>query len=227
MITYGIILASGTGSRYGSEIPKQFTKINDKTIFEHTIYAFEKSVKIDRIIAVVTPSYLDFANNLIAKNVYKKIFKVIPGGEARKDSSFLGISTVPEDEANILIHDCARPFISQNIINKCIECLEKHTAVGVGIPTTDTLWEVENGTIKSIPNRKKYYRAQTPQCFKLSLIKKAHELSKDDNDFTDDCSLVIKYKLSDIYIVEGDNQNIKITYPEDIIWAENIIKNRP
>ena len=142
------------------------------------------------------------------------------GGEQRKDSSYIGIHSVQEDEANVLIHDCARPFVSKKIINDCVEALKTYKAVGVAIPSTDTIIEVENNIIKSIPPRRKLMRIQTPQCFKLSLIKKAHELSKNDKEFTDDCGLIIKHNLSEIYIVEGDRNNFKITYPEDFYLAE-------
>ena len=103
--------------------------------------------------------------------------------------------------------------------------LNEYNAVGVAIPTTDTIIEVENGIIKNIPPRKKLMNIQTPQCFKLSLIQKAHELSKGDPDFTDDCGLVVKYNLADIYIVNGDRNNFKITYPEDFYLAEKLCNN--
>lgn len=222
MKNYAIILASGTGSRFGSDLPKQFTEINGRTILERSIDVFDSVEKIDEIIVVVTPEYKYLAEEIINKNGYKKVSKILNGGEQRKDSSYNGVFSIKDDEANVLIHDCARPFVTTEIISNCIEALENHDAVGVAIPSTDTIIEVENNIIKSIPPRKNLMRVQTPQCFKLSLIKKAHELSKNDKEFTDDCGLVIKHNLSDIYIVEGDRNNIKITYPEDFYLAERI-----
>ena len=223
---YAIILASGSGSRYGSSLPKQFIKIKDKTVLEHTIEAFEKVLEIDEIIIVITPDYYNLANDILSKNNHKKVSKLLTGGEIRKDSSFIGINSIEDKEANVLIHDCARPFVTQKIISNCIENLEKYSAVNVAIPTTDTILEIENNIIKSIPNRTNLKSSQTPQCFKLSLIKKAHELSKNDNNFTDDCGLIIKHNLADIFIVDGDVENIKITYPDDIYIAEKILKKR-
>ena len=226
MKNYGIILASGTGSRYGADIPKQFIKIGGKTILEHTIEIFENAKDIDEIIIVITPNYRTMAEKLLQKNNFKKISKLLNGGEIRKESSYIGISSIEEDDANVIIHDCARPFVSEQVIQKCINALEKHNAVGVAIASTDTIIEVENGKIKNIPKRESLMRIQTPQCFRLSLIKKAHLLSKNDTDFTDDCGLIVKYGLDDVYVVEGDTENIKITYPSDIYLAEKIYKRR-
>ena len=222
MKNYAIILASGSGSRFGSNLPKQFTEIKGRTILERSVDVFENTSAIDEIILVVTPEYRELAESIINRNSYKKVTQIMNGGEQRKDSSYIGIHSVQEDEANVLIHDCARPFVSKKIINDCVEALKTYKAVGVAIPSTDTIIEVENNIIKSIPPRRKLMRIQTPQCFKLSLIKKAHELSKNDKEFTDDCGLIIKHNLSEIYIVEGDRNNFKITYPEDFYLAEMI-----
>lgn len=218
---YAIILASGTGSRFGGEQPKQFVKITDKTILEHSVSAFEQSSKIDAIIVVITPGYEKIAKDLL-KN-YKKVVKILTGGEIRKESSYIGINSVDETEANVLIHDCARPLVSQRIISECVDALEKYDAVDTAIPSSDTILEVENNIIQDIPNRAKLMRSQTPQCFKLSVIKKAHELSRKDTNFTDDCGLVVKYGLCPVYIVKGDENNIKITFHSDINFCKNIL----
>ena len=226
MKNYGIILASGVGNRYGSNIPKQFVKIAGKTVFEHTIEVFEKAKEIDEIIVVITPDYRHFAEELILKNCYKKITKLLNGGETRKESSSIGIGSINENEANVIIHDCARPFLSQRIIKDCVKALEKYNAVDVAIPSADTIIKVKDKVIENIPERKHLMRGQTPQCFKLSTIKKAHELSKGDSNFTDDCGLVVKYGLGDVYVVDGEGENIKITYPEDIFMADRLFQIR-
>ncbi len=225
MKNYGIILGSGTGNRFGGNLPKQFAKIAGKTIFEHAINAFEQSDVIDGIIVVVTPKYIDKAYEIIGENKYKKVLKVLCGGETRTESSSIGVSAVDDNEANVLIHDCARPCVSQRIISDCVKALEKNDAVGVAIPSSDTIIQVKDNFIESIPQRSSLRRIQTPQCFRLSLIKKAHELAKKDKEasFTDDCGLIVKYGLGKVYIVEGDMNNIKITYPEDLFLATKIL----
>jgi len=223
---YGIILAAGSGVRYGTDMPKQFVKIAGKTILEHTVEIFEKSKMIDQIIVVITPEYKEKANDILNKNDYKKIFKVISGGKTRKESSYIGISAINDDEANVIIHDCARPFLTERIINDCISALQKYDAVDVAIPSADTIIKTNSSTIVDIPERANLKRGQTPQCFKLSVIKKAHNLAKDDDNFTDDCGLIIKYNLGEVYVVEGDIENIKITYPVDIYMADRLFQLR-
>ena len=225
MKNIAIILASGTGSRYGADIPKQFVKINNKTILEYSIEAFENNSNIDEILVVITPEYRKLAQEILKKNNYKKVSELLNGGAIRKDSSKIAIDSIKYNEANVLIHDCARPLIGQKIINDCILALKKYDAVGVAIDSSDTIIEVENNIVVSIPLRTKLKRIQTPQCFKLSLIKKAHELSKNNSDFTDDCGLVLKHKLSNIYVVDGDVNNIKITYPVDYYIAQMLLGN--
>lgn len=223
---YGIILASGTGSRYNTDIPKQFVKIAGKTVIEHTIEVFENAPDIDEIILVINPDYRHIAESLMLKNNFKKITKLLNGGDTRKESSSIAIQSIEETEANVLIHDCARPFLSQRIIKDCVNALETYKAVDVAIPSADTIVKVKDRVIYNIPNRSELQRGQTPQCFKLSLIKKAHELSKNDNNFTDDCGLIVKYDLADVYVVDGEGENIKITYPEDIFMADRLFQLR-
>lgn len=226
MKNIAVILASGTGTRYKSDIPKQFIKIAGKSVLEHTLDIFEKCRLIDSVILVITPDYRQIAEEILLKNSYKKIAKLLNGGDTRKESSYIGISSIDLDDANVIIHDCARPFLSERIIEACINALKKYVAVDVAIPSADTIIKVKDGIIDEIPERSTLMRGQTPQCFKLSVIKKAHELSGDDANFTDDCGLVVRYKLGDVYVVKGDMENIKITYPSDVYMADRLFQVR-
>lgn len=223
MKNIAIILASGTGERFGENIPKQFYQFEGKTLLEHAIDAFEKNKNIDEIILVTNPKFRDLAENILNKNDYKKITKVLNGGKTRVESSYIGTSEAPE-EANVLIHDAVRAFVTQKIIDDNIEALKNYEAVGTAIESIDTIIQVdENNVITAIPPRKFLKRVQTPQSFRANLIKKAHELAlKDENaSFTDDCGLILRYNLAPIHIVDGDELNIKITHKNDL----NIIKN--
>lgn len=223
---YAIILAAGIGSRFGSDLPKQFVKIAGKSVLEHTIEIFEKCKLIDEIILVITPQYRILCENILLKNTYIKISKILNGGDSRKESSFIAISSIDDKEANLIIHDAARPFASERILSDCIKALDKFSAVDVAIPTSDTIIQVQDDTIINIPKRDNLMRGQTPQCFKLSILKKAHELSKFDNDFTDDCGIVLKHKLCDVFVVNGEERNIKITHKEDIFTADKLFQMR-
>lgn len=223
MKIYAIILASGVGSRYNSDKPKQFEKIGGKTILEHTIEIFDNSI-VDAIIVIITPEYRFLCEKILKKNNYKKDIKILNGGATRKESSYIGVSSISDDEAKVIIHDCARPFLSNRIINDCVSALDKYDAIDVAIPSADTIITVDGSIIKNIPDRKLLMRGQTPQCFKLSLIRKAHELCKNDDNFTDDCGMIVKNNLSKVYVVNGENENIKITYPSDIYIADKIFQ---
>ena len=221
LLNYAIILASGIGTRFQSDTPKQFLNIGDKTILELTTECFENSEKIDRIILVVNEEFLPKVKELVQKNRYKKVYKIVAGGSTRKDSSLNGVETIEDDEANILIHDGARPYITTDIINNCIEALNSgERALTTAIPMTDTVIEVSDKKVKKMPSRDLLMRVQTPQGFKLSIIRKAHELAKGDNNFTDDCGMILKYNLCEITVIDGETDNIKITYPKDLHITE-------
>ena len=227
MKNVALILASGSGERFGHNIPKQFYELKGKTILEYSIEAFENHEKIDEIILVTNPKFRDLAEEILKKNNYKKVSKLLNGGKTRVESSFIGTSKV-EDGVNVLIHDAVRPFIDKDIIDRNIEALEKYNAVGTAIKSSDTIIQVdEKGFITQIPNRTFLRRVQTPQSFKSELIKKAHKLALEDSSasFTDDCGLVVKYNLDKIFIVEGSENNIKITTPEDLNVVKNILEN--
>ena len=217
MKNISIILASGSGSRFGGKLPKQFHLIDGKTVLEHSILAFNNNQLIDKIIVVANPNFLIETQQIASK--FNKVSKVINGGETRQQSSYNGVFAVDDTFANVLIHDAARPFVSNSIINNCINALKNYKAVNTAIEMSDTVIEVnENNIIKSVPNRKMLRRCQTPQCFDIQIIKQAHTLAKENNfnNATDDCTLVLKYNLADIIVVEGSPDNKKITYTSDI-----------
>ena len=223
MKNIAIILASGTGERFGEKIPKQFYKFEGKTILEHSVDAFENNKNIDEIILVTNPKFRDLAEEILKNNDYKKVTKLLNGGKTRVESSYVGASEAPE-ESNVLIHDAVRAFVTQKIIDDNIEALKKYEAVGTAIDTVDTIIQVDkNNVITAIPPRKFLKRVQTPQSFRANLIKKAHEMALKDEDanFTDDCGLILRYNLAPIHIVDGDELNIKITHKNDL----NVIKN--
>ncbi len=223
-----IILASGTGSRLGLDIPKQFYKINDKTVLEYSIEAFENHKAISSVIIVSHPDYIDLTKEISFK--YSKVRGVIKGGSTRQKSAYNALNALAGKWIdNVLIHDAVRPFINSDIIDNCIKALEKYQAVNVVLPVSDTIIEIdENNLIKKVPDRALIKRCQTPQCFRYAVIKEAHELAQNENynSATDDCSLVLRYDLTPVYAAEGSEDNIKITYPSDIIIAKEILKRK-
>ncbi|MCK9302522.1 MAG: IspD/TarI family cytidylyltransferase [Bacteroidales bacterium] len=227
-----VILAGGSGTRMNNHSPKQFIEINNKPIIEFSIEAFEINDNINEIAIVSNESCTDKVYSIINNNGYKKINKVINGGKERYLSSFAAITAYQDypDDTNIIFHDCARPLISQKTINEVIDALNFHNSVAVAIPATDTVFKLDDCLhfIDNIPNRSYLFQAQTPQAFKLSLIKKAYKLALNDTSFaaTDDCGIIAKYLPNEkIFIVIGEKSNMKITYAQDIILAEAILKD--
>ena len=223
MKNIALILASGTGERSGLNQPKQFFKVNGKTLLEHSINAFETHSLINEIIIVANPDFIEETKKISGTHT------VISGGKTRQESSYNGVFAINSNNAvtNILIHDAVRAFITQDIITACIEGLKTHKAVCTATETPDTILEVDNnGKIITVPERKTLRIAQTPQCFKLDVIKKAHILAKEQNiSVTDDCGLILTNNLTDIYVVQGSSSNKKITYPEDLKFAQWLFEN--
>ena len=223
-----VVLAGGIGARVGGNLPKQLLPLADgKTILEHSVDAFEQAECIDEVCIVMHPDYICEAENMLEANNWTKVRHIIPGGKERWESSVNAIRKYQEvlsaDEflkANILLHDAARPFVSQRIITDVCKAFEEHEAVVVAIPSTDTVYEMADGCVARIPNRSTIMRAQTPQAFRLSLIAEAYAVETQyiaSVQATDDCGVVHKNLPNiPIHIVLGEEQNKKITFKEDI-----------
>lgn len=229
MKTYAIILASGTAQRFDTQGArlKQFAKVSGRTLLEHVVELFEHTEGVNEIIIVITPGYREAVENLLLGGNYHKVTRILEGGATRKESSHIGIFSIPDAEAQVIIHDCARPMLSQRIIRDCLEALQQHDAVDVAIPSADTIIRVnKHGFIEEIPERSQLLRGQTPQCFKLSLIRRAHELAAEEESYTDDCGLIVRHKLASVYVVAGERANIKVTWPEDLHLADKFFQIR-
>lgn len=234
MTNIAVILAGGIGARVGGNTPKQLLPLQDgKSVLEHAVDAFEQSPHIQEICIVMHPDYIMHAEQMLLANAWQKVSHIIPGGKERWESSVQAIKLLGDEakgeQANLLLHDAARPFVSQDIIARVCEALEEHEAVTVAIPSTDTVYEMVDDKVARIPNRATIMRAQTPQAFRLELIAEAYAkaLGTDICDIqacsachlpaTDDCGIVHEHMPQvPIYIVEGEEQNKKITFKEDL-----------
>ena len=236
MRNIAVILAGGIGARVGGNTPKQLLPLQDgKSVLEHAVDAFEQSPYIDEVCIVMHPDYIMHAEQMLLANAWQKFRHIIPGGKERWESSvnailaFTPYTLHPTPITNLLLHDAARPIVSQEIIARVCEALEEHEAVTVAVPSTDTVYEMVDGKVARIPQRSTIMRAQTPQAFRLELIAEAYAkaLGVDICDIqacsacnlpaTDDCGVVYEHMPQvPIYIVEGEEQNKKITFKEDI-----------
>ena len=207
-----IITAGGTSSRYGNT-NKLLEKIFDKTVIEETVNKF---LPFESVYEVIIPANKEFINEFKSILTDKKI-TIIEGGNSRQVSVYKALQLVKNEY--VLIHDGARPLVTKDIIQDTIDSVIKNDAVSVMKKTTDTIKEVDkNGRIIRTIDRSKLYNTQTPQGFKTSLIKDAHEKLKNGN-FTDDCSMLEELNIP-VYIVNGSYKNIKITVKNDLDFAK-------
>ncbi|EFB8429967.1 bifunctional cytidylyltransferase/SDR family oxidoreductase [Escherichia coli] len=228
MKNIAVILASGTGSRFGAKIPKQFVKLAGKPVIQYTLHAFQNAKKIDEIIVVTNEEYVGFVSALTMEHNYFKVTKIIHGGKERYESSWAALQSIELDECNVIFHDAVRPFVSQKIIDDCIDGLNNYNAIDVVVDPTDTIVKIKNKEIMSIPDRRFLARGQTPQGFKKSLIEKAYIdfLKEEKKVASDDCGIFLKYMPNEpIGIIKGDESNFKITHQQDIYLADNLIKD--
>ncbi len=221
-----ILLAGGSGQRFGADRPKQFVRIGERTVLEHSLAAFEQSSHIDAVVVVSHPQHLDEVRQLLPPSQHPKLLAVVAGGAERQDSTLNALRALaqithsPLEQLRILIHDAVRPAVSQNIIERVCTALHTHQAANLVVPVIDTLLEInDNGTTAAMPSRARFRRVQTPQGFHAATLQHAYDVALTDPNFqaTDDCGVVFRYLPEvEIALVEGEQRNIKLTYPEDL-----------
>lgn len=232
MKNIAVILAGGIGARLGINKPKQFLKVAGKTVLEHTVDIFQKDNNIDEIAIVMHENYLADVEAMVLSNKWTKAKKILNGGSERYESSLSAIKAyagADADNINLIFHDSVRPLISHRIISDVVKALATYDAVDVAVPAVDTIIKLQNDQplIAAIPQRKLLNRGQTPQGFRYRTIAKAYEIALEDSSFaaTDDCGIVLKY-LPDtkVYVVPGEERNVKLTYPEDIYLLDKLFQ---
>ena len=229
-LTVAVILAGGVGLRSGSSTPKQLVPVAGHSSLAHTITAFQRSPNVDKIIVMAEASTLPEVEELLRSLEKSKLSGVFPGGATRAETSMLALNQIPDPDSKVLLHDGVRPLLSQRVITECVEALDRYDAVDTAIPSADTIIEVDDeNLITSIPPRSRLRRGQTPQGFRRSVIQRAYELAMPDAKFitTDDCGVVLRYLPEiPIYVVDGDEWNIKITHPVDFHIADKLFQLR-
>ena len=229
-----VLLAGGSGTRMGAGQPKQFIEVAGRCVLEHSIRAFHSHPNIDKIVIISHADHIDRVQEISAS--YHKVQHILPGGKERYDSTLAALSAYSNmtdqetDQICLLIHDAVRPMVSHRIITDCLCALQQYNAVDVAIATTDTIIEVnEQEHICRIPLRSTLRNVQTPQCFRYKTIAEAYKRGLEDPNFvtTDDCGVVHKYLPEEpIYVVRGETTNVKLTYPEDLLLAERLLKEK-
>lgn len=218
-----VIVAAGSGSRFGGKTPKQFLEINRKPVIIHTLECFEKCPQIDQIILVLSSAETQNFLQLAKKYNLKKLSKIVAGGKTRAESVFNGLKAIRQvKETIVAVHDGARPLVMPEEISATIEKAKTDGAACLVGKVTDTIKKISGDKIVETIDRSLLRRALTPQCFRYEILRHAFEKSDLNETATDECFLVEKagYEVS---IVEGSQRNIKITHPEDLALAEFLI----
>lgn len=215
-----VIVAAGRGTRFGADCPKQYQKIQGRTILRHTIEKFVAHPAINHIQVVIEDTFRDLYNHAVEG--LPRILPPVIGGSTRQESVFNAISALKlSDNDVVLIHDAARPCFSSSSIDDILDAMITCPAASLAIPASDTLRKTEGEFFSSLIPREGVFAMQTPQAFRFGLIKEAHYQFKGQN-FTDDTALVSELGAQ-VKIITGEKQNIKITVQEDLILAEKFL----
>lgn len=226
---FALVVAAGVGERMNTFLPKQYLPLLGKPVLAHTLDAFERFPDIEGIVVAIHPSHVEiFEREILRKYEYRKFRRYVFGGATRQTSVYEGLKTLrdrPQDF--VLIHDGVRPLVSEEILKRCTEAVARYEAVCCAIPSVDTLkLSLDGKTIEETLDRRKVWRAQTPQAFRIELIFRALEQALEDGfQGTDDASLVEHLGVQ-VHLVLGSEENLKITTPQDFLLAEEMLRWR-
>ncbi|NOU92854.1 2-C-methyl-D-erythritol 4-phosphate cytidylyltransferase [Paenibacillus sp. LMG 31456] len=221
-----VVVAAGKGSRMRTEESKQYLQLSGKPILVHTLTLFQRIEQVDTVVLVTGADDVERCRGYIEQFALSKVQHIVSGGKERQDSVYKGLEALDPDVEWVMVHDGVRPFASKEHVLACwCKAIEAEAAV-LAVPVKDTIKIVNNeGTIESTPDRRSLWAIQTPQAFRLSLLKLAYVQAKKDGFTGTDDAMLVERIGTPVQVVESDYYNIKITTPEDLPWAEWIIQN--
>ncbi|GGB70978.1 2-C-methyl-D-erythritol 4-phosphate cytidylyltransferase [Fictibacillus barbaricus] len=221
-----VIPAAGQGKRMNAGISKQWIELLGKPVLAHTLDVFEKDPACAGIILVGSEQELQQMQNFVQTFQYTKVRQIVPGGEERQQSVYEGLKKVPEDADLVLVHDAARPFITIDSIGQLVNKAVDTGSAVLAVPVKDTVKRVVQHQVEETIDRSSLWAVQTPQAFRLSIVKRAHEEADSDGYLgTDDASLVERIGET-VAIVMGDYHNIKLTTSDDLLYGQAILLER-
>ncbi|MDT0200602.1 2-C-methyl-D-erythritol 4-phosphate cytidylyltransferase [Nocardioides sp. AE5] len=230
MSTVAVVLAGGIGTRMGAEVPKQLLELAGRPLLAHTLASFEAHDGIDEVLVLMAPDFLARAEEIAAG--FTKVSRVLPGADSRHATTRAALAALEGaghgEETQVVLHDAARPLVGAAVIDRCLAALATYDALTTAIASADTIVEIAGPEplLASTPERSTLRRVQTPQCFRLGVIRRAHALAEADPGFapTDDATVVRRYLPQvPVAIVEGDERNLKVTTPTDLLVAERLL----
>jgi 2-C-methyl-D-erythritol 4-phosphate cytidylyltransferase len=223
-----LIPAAGMGKRMGKAVSKQFLFLGDKPVLAHTLLAFQRSSDVDEIIPILSEDDMESClRDVIEAFHLTKVKTLVVGGKERQDSVFNGIRKLSKDAVVVLVHDGVRPFVTPDMITECVSSARRGDSVAVGVPLKDTVKEVdEHGVVRRTLDRNRLWSIQTPQAFPAGILRKAYEEAFKRRQYGTDDATLVERAGHNVRVIMGSYENIKITTPEDLILAEEILKRR-
>lgn len=223
-MNFAIIVAAGRGSRAGGGRAKQFREISGIPIIIHTLSRFERSETIGEAVVVLPPGACEEFPALAAAHGLRKAARAIEGGETRAESVWRGLQLLGAGAGVVAVHDGVRPFVTPEEIDRTVREAETHGAAVLAAPAVDTVKEAEGGLVVRTHERARLWHAQTPQCFRLGLLRRAYEQPGALSADVTDCSALVERLGEPVRLVEGGPHNVKITTPRDFALAEILLK---
>jgi 2-C-methyl-D-erythritol 4-phosphate cytidylyltransferase len=227
MSVVALVLAAGRGERFGGDVPKGFTPLAGRSLLAHSVLALAASPEITHVLPVV-PDAEDarVAACLAELEGVEKLLPAVVGGIERQDSMRAGLEALPADTTLVAVHDAARPLVRPGLVSAVVRAAREHGAALLAVPVADTLKRVVDGRVVETPDRSEYWRAQTPQVFRVELLREG--LAKAEAGArlaTDDASLV-EALGTPVHVVPGDRENLKVTVASDLAAAEALLARR-
>ncbi len=226
MVVHAVVVAAGKGERMGAALPKPFLPLAGVPLFVHTLRSLTRSTLLQKIVLVIAAEYEPLCRQLLEQHGPLRLpMLLVHGGQERQDSVRLGLAALDPDCDIVVIHDAARPFIEAEIIDASIKSAAEHGGALVAVPARDTIKRVnpQGGVVETVP-RHDLWLAQTPQTFRVALIREAHARAHTQGiTVTDDVAL-LEWAGGTVAIVPGDGRNFKLTTPEDVALAEALLK---
>jgi len=224
-MNYGIVVAAGKSTRMGPDVDKAFLGLGSKPLVAYPLQAFEKCHDIDGVILVVRKERIESARGLVQMYGFSKVTKIIAGGNERQISVQNGVDALPKEAQIVAVHDGARPCVTPELISETIKSAKKYGSGVAGIKITDTVKSVERGYIVSETVDRTYlWAVQTPQTFKVDLLKKALEMVKKKKRVVTDEASAVELLGEDVHIVPSSSANIKITTADDLMLAAALMR---
>ncbi|BFH65480.1 2-C-methyl-D-erythritol 4-phosphate cytidylyltransferase [Paenibacillus azoreducens] len=220
-----IVVAAGKGSRMGTRESKQYLLLEDKPIIVHTLEVFDRMPLVKEIVLVTGADDIDRCAGWVSRYGLRKVIKVISGGRERQQSVYKGLLAIGTEW--VMVHDGVRPFVEPEHVEACYRKAVNTGAAVLAVKVKDTIKQVsESGMIEATPDRRSLWAIHTPQAFRLSDLRKAHEQAEADGFTGTDDSMLVERMGIPVNVVEGSYTNIKITTPEDLEYAAFMLKHR-